>query len=291
MSKPLVVVTGGSGKAGRWIVRHFAEQGYEVLNLDVRQPDEPNGRTIITDLNDLGQVHNALSVYGRTGSEPVAGIVHFAAIPQAYTHPNDVCFRNNVMSTYNILEAAANLGIGKVVLASSESSYGIVFAKKFFEPRYLPVDEDHPQLPEDSYGLSKVVNEETGAAFHRRTGMQVVSFRLGNILVPGDYGRVRASFSQPEQRQRILWSYIDARDVASACRLAIEKDGLGCQAMILAADDTSSDCPTRELVRQFLPGVEKFNAPLEGRASLLSNAKAKKLLGWQPQYRIMEQPD
>src|SRR5690606_23260713 len=116
-----------------------------------------------------------------------------AAIPQAYTHPNDVCFRNNVMCTYNILEAAANLGIGKVVLASSESSYGICFATDFFEPQYLPVDEAHPQTPEDSYGLSKVVNEVTAEAFHRRTGMQVLSFRLGNILVPEAYAAVKAN--------------------------------------------------------------------------------------------------
>jgi nucleoside-diphosphate-sugar epimerase len=289
MSKQRVIVTGGSGLAGKWILKHFVEHNYEVINLDVKAPDEHICRTIITDLTDLGQVHNALSQYSGGHRQEVAGIIHFAAIPQAYTHPNDVCFRNNVMSTYNVLEAAANYNIGKVVVASSESSYGICFASEFFEPKYLPIDEEHPQLPEDSYGLSKIVNEATAETFNRRTGMQVVSLRLGNILVPERYTEVKASFDHPEYRLRVLWSYIDARDVASACRLAIETDGLGAVALNLAADDSSSNLPTQELVNRYLPGVSDIRRPLEGRISLLSSEKAKQLLGWQAQYNIMEQ--
>jgi len=289
MQKPRVIVTGGSGKAGQWILKDFVEHGYEVINLDMKLPEEPICRTIITDLNDLGQVHNALAPYSQGNRQAVAGIVHFAAIPQAYTHTNDVCFRNNVMSTYNILEAAANFGIQKVVIASSESSYGICFASEFWEPKYLPIDEEHPQLPEDSYGLSKVVNEVTAQAFHRRTGMQAVSFRLGNILVPESYAQLKANFDNTEARLRILWSYIDARDVASACRKAIEVEGLGAEALIIAANDSSSNRLTKELVEQYLPGVKDIRMPLEGRVSLISNAKAKKLLGWEPQYEVMEQ--
>jgi nucleoside-diphosphate-sugar epimerase len=154
-----------------------------------------------------------------------------------------------------VLEACAILEIKKVVLASSESSSGLCFASEFFPPQYLPVDEDHPQLPEDSYGLSKVINEITAETFHRRTGMQIVSFRLGNILTPEMHARVKASFANPEERLRNIWSYIEARDVATACRLAIEKDGLWCQPMILAADDTSSNLPSAELIAKYLPSV------------------------------------
>lgn len=284
MSKKRVVVTGGSGKAGSWIIKAFLQRDYEVLNLDVKQPEEPLCRTMIVDLNDLGQVHNALSIYNGRNHDPIEGVVHFAAIPVAFSHPNEVTFRNNVMTTYNVLEACANLGIQKVVTASSESSYGIVFAKQFFEPKYVPIDEAHPQLPEDSYGLSKVVNELTGETFHRRTGMQVVSFRLGNILTPDDYARVVASFDKPEQRKGILWSYIDARDVGNACVLAIEAEGLGAPSIILAADDTSSNKETEELVRTFLPNVTDIRMNLKERPSLLSNEKAKQLLGWRQQY-------
>jgi nucleoside-diphosphate-sugar epimerase len=282
-------VTGGSGKAGKWIIKELVEQGYEVLNLDWKLPEEPLCRTQIVDLNDLGQVHIALSQYSARDRQPVEAVIHFAAIPEAFIYPNDVTFRNNVMNTYNILEAAANLGIRKVVLASSESSYGIVFANQFFTPNFLPMDESHPQLSEDSYGLSKMVNEMTGEAFHRRTGMQVISFRLGIFLEPKDYARVRLTFADPKERIRILWSYIDVRDMAVACRLAVEKDGLGAQSLILAADDTSSDLSSEELINRFMPELAKYAQHLPGRASFLSNAKIKEILGWKQQHYFMEQ--
>ncbi|SEN94535.1 NAD(P)-dependent oxidoreductase [Paenibacillus sp. OV219] len=289
MMRKRVVVTGGSGKAGKWIVKELVEQGYEVLNLDWKLPTEPLCPTQIVDLNDLGQVHNALSQFGTGDRLPIHAVIHFAAIPQAFIYPNDVTFKNNVMNTYNILEASANLGISKVVLASSESSYGIVFASQFFAPNYLPIDEQHPQLSEDSYGLSKMVNEMTGETFHRRTGMQVISFRLGNILEPQDYPKVRERFDDPQQRLRILWSYIDVRDVAVACRLAVEKEGLGVHSLILAADDTSSDQPSSELIQRFMPELSEYSSKLPERTSFLSNKRIKEVLGWKQQHFFTEQ--
>lgn len=273
---------------GHWIVKHFVEQGYDVVNLDARRPAEPLCHTIQTDLTDAGQVVNALSPFGTGNRTPYEAVVHFAAIPRAYEHSNDEVFRVNTLSTYNVLEACAVHGIEKVVLASSESSYGICFAADFFEPKYLPVDEAHPQLPEDCYGLSKVVNEATAASFHRRTGMQIISLRLGNILTPEMHAPIRARFDQPEQRLRILWSYIDARDVAIACQLAIEKDGLGCQPLILAADDTSSNLPSADLIARFLPGVTDLRRDFTAREALISNEKVKFVLGWKQQHFLQD---
>lgn len=287
MSKKRIAITGGSGMAGHWILKHFIESGYDVVNIDARRPAESLCRTIQTDLTNSGQVINALSAFGTGDRTPYAGVVHFAAIPNAHSWPNDEVFRVNTLSTYNVLEACAIHGIDKVVLASSESSYGICFASEFFPPQYLPVDEDHPQLPEDSYGLSKVVNEVTAAAFHRRTGMQVVSFRLGNILTPEAHDRIRARFPHPEDRLRILWSYIDTRDVAKACQLAIETDDIGCQPMILAADDTSSDLASTELIQRFLPGVTDLRQEFRGRESLMSNRRAREILGWTQQHFLI----
>ncbi|OXS61101.1 nucleoside-diphosphate-sugar epimerase [Cohnella sp. CIP 111063] len=272
-----VVVTGGSGMLGRWVVRHFVEQGYDVLNVDTRRPDEPVCKTLLANLENLGETYGALS-----GADAV---VHLAAIPAAHIYTPEVTFRNNVMSTYNILEAAAGLGIRKAVIASSESSYGIVFAVHPPAPQYVPVDENHPQLPEDSYGLSKVVNEKTAEMFHRRTGMQVVSLRLGNVIPPEWYERFPSFINRPEERDRILWSYIDTRDAASACRLAIETDGLGAVALNIAADDSSMAVRSRDLLTARYPGVTDIRTPLEGHETLLDNAKAKRLLGWQPVHR------
>ncbi len=261
---------------GKWVVKHFVEQGYEVVNADVKQPAEHLCRTVIVDLTNLGEVYGVLA-----GADAV---VHLAAIPVAYSHSNEVTFQNNVMSTYNVLEAAAGLGIRKAVIASSESSYGLVFARERFGPVYVPIDEDHPQLPEDSYGLSKIVNEQTADMIHRRTGMQVVSFRLGNVIAPEAYERFPQFIHDPAQRDRILWSYIDTRDAAEACRLAIEAEGLGSIALNLTADDTSMAIPSRELMAERFPEVNDFRRPLEGYETLLSNEKAKRLLNWQPEH-------
>lgn len=285
-----VIVTGGSGKAGQWIVRHFLEKGYDVVNVDSRRPAVAQCRTIVADLTQLGQVVAAFSPHGTGNRAPYAGVVHMAAIPRAHEQPNDEIFRVNSLTTYNVLEACGLLGIHKAVVASSESSYGICFADKFFAPQYLPIDEAHPQLPEDTYGLTKVVNEVTAAMFHRRDGTQIISLRIGNIVCPEDFEAVKATFANPEARQRILWSYIDSRDLATACRLAIEKSGLGCENVIVAADDTSSNLPTAELIRRFLPGVKKFKQRLTGRRALISNRRIKELLGWKQEHFLIPPP-
>jgi nucleoside-diphosphate-sugar epimerase len=212
-----------------------------------------------------------------------------AAIPRPHMHPNAEVWRVNTQSTYNVLEAAGLLGIERVVIGSSESSYGICFANEFFEPKYLPLDEAHPQLPEDTYGLTKVVNEATAAMFSRRDGTQVLSYRIGNVLSPEDYPRVKAGFDHPEDRLRILWSYIDARDLAIACRLGIEQSGLATEPLIVAADDSSSNLPSATLIERFLPGVKDIRTPLPERAALISNRRIKQVLGWKQQFFIMSQ--
>jgi nucleoside-diphosphate-sugar epimerase len=275
--KGRIAVTGGSGLLGVWVVKEFLEAGYEVVNADVRRSEEPGVRTVVTDLENLGEVYGALQ-----GADAV---VHLAAIPQAYTHSNERTFRNNVMTTYNVLEAAAGLGIRKAAIASSESSYGLVFPLKRREPLYVPIDEAHPQLPEDSYGLSKIVNEQTAEMFWRRTGMQVVSFRFGNVITPAMYANFPSFIHRPEERDVILWSYIDARDAAVACRLAVEAEGLGAVALNLANDESSMDVKTRDLLAARYPNVTDVRAPLEGYETLLDSSKAKRLLGWAPKHR------
>lgn len=279
-----IIVTGGSGKAGHWIVKHLVETGYDVINVDTRRPAMALCRTIVADLTQLGQVVAAFSPHGTGNRTPYDGVIHMAAIPRAHENPNDEIFRINSLTTYNVLEACGLLGIKKTVIASSESSYGLCFADKFFAPHYLPIDEAHPQLPEDTYGLTKVINEVTAAMFHRRDGTQIISFRIGNVVCPEDYAAIKSRFAHPEDRLRILWSYIDSRDLALGCRLAIEKSGLGCEAVIIAADDTSSNLPTPKLIKRFLPGVKEFKRPLTGRQALISNTRLKKLLGWKQQH-------
>lgn len=269
-----VVITGGSGLLGPWVVREFVEAGYDVLNVDTRQPDEPLCPTLVADLTNLGEAYQVLQ-----GAD---ALVHVAAIPRIGIRSDAATFATNVISTYNVLEAAVGLGIQKAVITSSESSYGLVFARHPFSPAYVPVDEEHPQLPQDAYGLSKVVNELTADMFHRRTGMQIVSFRMGNVITPDMYQNFPSFLKDPQVRKTILWSYIDARDAATAYRLAIEKDGLGSVKLNIAADWSSMDMTNRELLQAAYPDVEDVRIDLDTYETLLSNRKAKELLGWQP---------
>jgi nucleoside-diphosphate-sugar epimerase len=232
-------------------------------------------------------VIDAFSPHATGNRRPYVGLIHMAAIPRPQMTPNAEVFRVNALSTYNVLEACGLLGIRRAVLGSSESSYGICFANEFFEPQYLPIDEDHPQLPEDSYGLSKVVGEVTAEMFHRRDGTQILSYRIGNVLCPEDHEPVQARFDHPEDRLRILWSYIDSRDLAICCRLDIERDGLGCQALIIAAGDTSSNVPSPELMRRFLPGVTDLRTEYGARTAFISNRRARDVLGWEQKYFLL----
>lgn len=286
-----VIFTGGSGKAGKHVVQDLVDHGYRVLNLDTKPLDNPAVRTLITDITDSGQVFNALSSY--TGlhefdenlePEPIDAIVHFAAIPRIMIVPDNEVYRINVMGTYNILEAAAKLGIKKVIIASSETTYGIVFAHGHRDPEYFPLDEEYPVKPMDSYATSKICNERTAEAFAMRTGTDIYALRIGNVIEPDEYALFPGWFAKPGFRKRIAWSYIDARDLGEIVRLGVETDGLGYQVFNAVNDSSSSDLPTAELVKRYYP-----NVPVRGEMgefeSLLSNRKARTMLGFKEKHR------
>lgn len=250
-----IMFTGGSGKAGRHAIQHLVEHGYQVLNLDMKPLDNPDVRTLITDITDAGQVFNALSsTFARhefdpsLAPQPVDAVVHYAAIPRIMITPDNELFRINVMGTYNVIDASVRLGVRKIVIASSETTYGIVFADEPREPDYLPLDEDYDVNPMDSYALSKVVNENTARAFALRSGADIYALRIGNVIEPHEYELFPKWFADPGFRKKIFWSYIDARDLGEITRLAIETDGLGFQVFNAGNDDASSDLPTAELL-------------------------------------------
>ncbi|MEM5370794.1 NAD(P)-dependent oxidoreductase [Paraburkholderia azotifigens] len=290
-----VIVTGGSGLAGKWVVENLVEHGYEVLNLDRVPMPKRTARTLITDITDAGQVFNALASSTAPTEfvpdlepKPIDAIVHFAAIPRIMVTTDNEVFRINVMGTYNILDAASKLGIRKVIVASSETTYGVVFAHRHRNPQYFPLDEQYPVDPLDSYATSKVINEVTAKAFHARTGADLYCFRIGNVLDPEDYAKFTTWNKDPSLRKRIAWSYIDGRDLAEAARLGIETDGLGFEVINIAADDVSSDLPTAELLKRFYPEVP-VKKQLGEFETLLSNEKLKRLLGWKQKYYWRDQ--
>lgn len=285
-----IVFTGGSGKAGRHVVQHLVEHGYQILNLDTKPLDNPHVRTLITDITDSGQVFNALSstlelheFAPDLRAPKIDAVVHFAAIPRIMMVPDNEVFRVNTMGTYNIIEAATKLGIPKVIVASSETTYGLVFANEPRDPKYLPFDEAYPVNPMDSYALSKICNERTAHAFAQRDNSDIYALRIGNVIEPHEYAKFPEFFKNPEGRKRITWSYIDARDLGQIVRLCIEKDGLGFQVFNATNNDCSSDLPTAELLRRFYPKVP-VTAELGEFETLLSNRKIREVLGFKEQY-------
>ncbi|WP_048747462.1 NAD(P)-dependent oxidoreductase [Paenibacillus sp. P22] len=272
-----VAVTGGSGKLGSEVVRQLKEAEFDVVSLDSRISDKLPCRQLQVDMNDLGQVMSALR-----GAE---GIVHLAAIPAPVGFPHNHIFAINVIGGFNILEAASLLGINRVVMGSSTSCYGFAWAEKPFAPAYLPVDEDHPHLAQEGYGLSKTLNEQTAAMFSRRSGLEVVSLRFSLIAAPQEHDHLREAMKRPEAFRKILWSYVDLRDAAAACVLALTAEGIqGAEVLNITGDDTLSELDTAELVKNYYPEVKEFKKELTGREPLFSNERAKRVLGWVPGY-------
>lgn len=291
MAAKRIMFTGGSGKAGRHVVQYLLDQGHQVLNLDTKPLDNPGVRTLITDITDSGQVFNALSSYMGLHEfdpdlrpKPVDAVVHFAAIPRIMIAPDNETYRVNVMGTYNVIEAAVKLGIKKIVIASSETTYGVVFANQHKNPQYFPLDEEYDNDPMDSYGMSKVINEVTARGFSLRSGADIYALRIGNVISPEDYALFPKWFEDTGFRKRVAWSYIDARDLGQITDLAINKDGLGFQVFNAANNETSIDVPTKELIERFFPGTP-VKRELGEYESLLSNQKTREVLGFKEQHR------
>lgn len=268
-----IVVTGSAGKAGRAVVRDLVEHGYDVLGVDlVRDPAEPCEQLVV-DLTDFGETVEAL-----TGADAV---VHLAAIPAPGLRAPEVTFRVNTLSTFNVFSAAPLVRLRRVVWASSETLLGLPFERE--SPRYAPIDEAHPPLPESTYALSKLVGEAIAAQFNRWSGIPYLGLRFSNVMEPHDYERFPSFWEDARLRRWNLWGYVDARDVAQSCRLALEADVGGAEAFIVAAADTVMDRPSADLMAEVYPDVE-LRAGVPEFGTLLSNEKAGRLLGYAPAH-------
>ena len=268
-----IVVTGGSGKAGRWVVRDLREHDHDVLNVDLAYDGSAHGLCIRTDLTDLGQVHDVIA-----GADAV---VHLAAIPAPELRPEGETFRTNALSTYNVFAAAADRAVGRVVWASSETVLGLPFAQAT-PPPFAPVDELVVR-PESSYALSKLVGETMAEQFARRSRIPFVGLRISNIMEPDDYAAFPGYQDDPRLRMWNLWGYIDVRDVAGAIRAALAADVRGAEVCIAAAADTVMRRPSADLMAEVFPGVP-LRRPVPDRATLLSIDHAADVLGWHPEH-------
>jgi nucleoside-diphosphate-sugar epimerase len=267
-----VVVTGGSGKAGRWVVRRLREAGNDVLNVDWTHDGSAHGLCLVTDLTDPGQAFDALS-----GAEAV---VHLAAIPAPEVRPASETFRINMLSTYNVFAAAEAHRLTRVVYASSETILGLPFD---VPPAFAPIDETHPPRPESSYSLAKLAGETIAEQFVRRTGVPYVGLRISNIMEPEDYRAFPGYWEDATLRKWNLWGYVDARDVAAACELGLSASLEGHEIAIIAAADTCMTRDSASLMAEVYPDVS-LTRDLRGRETLLAIDRARDVLGYVPHY-------
>jgi len=276
----MIVVTGGSGKAGRACIQDLLAHQYEVASVDLARPSDPNLPFSRADLTDFGQTVAALSGIDERVRN-VTAVVHLAAIPAPGLATNAVTFATNTISTYNVFEAARQLGIKNVVWASSETVLGLPFD---IPPPYVPIDEEYPGRPESAYSLSKLVGEEMAKQFCRwDPELKIIGLRFSNIMEPEDYARFAGFQDDARKRKWNFWGYIDARDAAQATRLALEAKIIGAEVFIIANADSVMRRDNQSLLREVFPNVphKRSFGPNE---TLLAIDKARSVLGYKPNH-------
>jgi nucleoside-diphosphate-sugar epimerase len=273
-----IVVTGGSGRLGRFVVQDMAEQGHEVTNLDIRHPAQPVAgvRTIIGDAAKMEDAFGAIA-YARAEA-----LVHFGAWSDPGFVADSTTFADNAAGTFNLLNVCANTGIKRAIVASSAQVYG--FAEH--APVFAPVDESHPLRPLNSYALSKIANEQTAAYFTARHGLEIATFRIMGARAPEDLDAEIATMKEasPTVGRFLLWNRTDARDIARACRLALTAPNLSSGVYNITAKNNALGVPSADLLKQFCPET-KIAGALVGAQSILSCNKAKEAFGYEAQYR------
>ena len=270
-----IVVTGANGRLGKVVSRHLATHGYDVLGID--RTAEPSGPSVwLGDLCQTGDLFEACA--------GAAAIVHLAAIQAPNLAPDSVTFNNNVSATYNVFKVAAELKIRRVVTASSTAAYGFLYARTPPAPDYLPLDEEHPCRPQDPYGLSKLVGETIATSFALQTGACATSLRLPGINFDPSFSQIKDRMKNPQTRLPGFWSYIDVRDAAEACRLALNATTPGHHIFNAAAPTSNMQQRTDELLKQFLPSVRKKRPDLSGNWSGMDSSKAERELGFHAEH-------
>ena len=285
-----ILFTGGSGKAGRHVLPWLGHRDYEILNFDLKPSEHSQIPTLVGDITDGSQVFNAMTTHFGFGGfargqppAPVDAVVHFAAIPRILLHPDDETFRVNVMGTYHVIEAAMKLGIRKVIIASSETTYGVCFAEGDKDFHAFPLEEDYDSDPMDSYGLSKVINEKTARAFAERFKADIYALRIGNVIEPHEYSRFPSFVADPMRRKRNAWSYIDARDLGQIVHLCLQKSGLGFQIFNAVNDSITVNEPSASFLKKWCPHTP-HRRPLVGQEAPISNRKIREVLGFKEDH-------
>jgi nucleoside-diphosphate-sugar epimerase len=281
MEMTRVLVTGSLGKVGRAAVRSLRDAGYDVTGTDVARPVYDAG-----DADSVPYLQADLTIAGDAFAV-VRGmdvVVHAAGIPEPSKNTPQTVFLTNVTSTFNVIEASARLGVKRVVNLSSDSVAGMTWAERPFVPLGCPIDESHPELPQDAYGISKQVSELLCDGLVRRTDATCVSIRPTWVLTEATYEQNLAPFfADPDLTTAVFWSYIDVRDLANLIVAVVASETPGHEVVYAAAADNFGGRDLAAEVARLYPGLAV--GPLDRvDASGISSRKAQLLFGWHPEH-------
>jgi len=272
-----ILVTGSAGRIGRYVVRELLDSGHHVLSVDIAPPpalSSPAGETRQVDLTQAGEVYQAVA------AAQADAVIHLGAWPNAGIVPDTRTYGENVRGAFNLFQACADLGVLRVVSASTNQIYGFAGAP----PVYAPVDEEHPLRPINCYALSKMAGEQAADYFIANYGMTILSFRFMGVRTPQQIGpEIEQMAQDPANGSWLLWTRTDARDAAVACRLAVEADAPPSGPYNITGAQVL-ETPMAELVQTHFGGRTEICGDLADRLSLLSCARAEAAFGYRPQY-------
>ena len=276
-----IAITGGTGRVGSAIVNMALAHGHTVVSIDQTpsaNPAQPNSTFIQADLTDYEAFVGAIR-----GCD---ALIHMAAIASPGHHPDPQVHNNNVVTSYNALRAAVEVGIIRVCQASSVNATGLAYSRwPHFD--YFPLDEQHPTYNEDPYSLSKWICEEQGNSFARRYENMVIASLRFHAVVPKRSYMQQAFQSHSDAMTKNLWAYTLSEAAARSCLLSLTADFTGHEVFYIVAPDTITDVPSLELKQKFYPDVP-VRGDLSGHKSFFDSSKAERMLGWSHDQQAAE---
>lgn len=295
-----VLITGACGFIGRNLIKELEKQGHDLRLLDATRPEEATifagaeGRAHIPLVTDWPFIQAEITDPEAMlrACEGVDAVIHLAGEPRGLPEIGVHTFRTNALGTFVVIDAAHRMGVNRFMCASSINAYGTFYWRLSGRPSpytTLPLDESFPPVPEDPYSLSKLVNEETCAAYHRAYGMTAVAFRFAGVWNEERYQRIREQGLPPTTTwSDDLYQWVHVNDVVRGIRQALEKSDLsGYGVYTLSAADTRCPEPTMEVLQRFRPDLaSRVMTLLEGRAPLLSIHAAEQAFAYHPQFRL-----
>lgn len=305
-----VLITGGCGNLGRYVAEEFLTHGHTPVLFDRVSPAESSYPFQTPATFIRGELLSLADCIGALRESGAEAIVHLGAIPFPTDHPDpavralgpraglpdDATFRINTLGTYYLLDAARTCHVSRLAMASTYFVLGLGFRISDTQWRvaYLPIDEQHPTTPEDSYSLSKLIDELTLAAYTRAWGIRTTALRLLGVWYPHRQRELpRGYFGGQASLDRHFdgWMYLDARDAAQAFRLAIERDDVPSNAVYFVATDSRLGEPARDAITRLYPTLAEQAAAMQPDDLPISFAAATHSLGYEPHYSWRTQPD